>query len=79
MNQKALFYTLFSGALALGFAAPGDAYTWPGYRTDLDYDTKSHIGIINPPTQFNDNCSGVTGRKSENGGRSTGETTGIPA
>lgn len=64
MNQKALFYTLFSGALALGFAAPGDAYTWPGYRTDLDYDTKSHIGIINPPTQFNDNCSGVTGRKS---------------
>ena len=63
MNQKTLLYTLFSGAIALGFAASGDAYTWPGYRTDLDYDTKSNIGIINPPTQFNNNCSGVTGKK----------------
>ncbi len=63
MNQKTFFYTLLSGALALSFAASGDAYTWPHYRSDLDYDTKSNIGIINPPTQFNDNCSGVTGRK----------------
>lgn len=63
MNQKTFFYTLLSGALALSFAASGDAYTWPPYRSDLDYDTKSNIGIINPPTQFNDNCSGVTGKK----------------
>ena len=26
------------------YAASGDAYTWPGYRSDLDYDTKSNLG-----------------------------------
>ena len=45
------------------FAASGDAYTWPGYRSDLDYDTKSNLGDIQPPTKFNNNCSGVTGKK----------------
>lgn len=50
-------------AFSVGFAANGEPYTWPGYRSDLDYDTKSNIGVINPPTQFNDNCSGVTGKK----------------
>ena len=44
-------------------AANGDAYTWPGYRSDLDYDTKSNLGDIQPPTKFNNNCSGVTGQK----------------
>ena len=44
-------------------AASGDAYTWPGYRSDLDYDTKSNLGEIKPPTKFNNNCSGVTGKK----------------
>ncbi len=63
MNQKTLLYTFLSGALAMSFAATGDAYTWPGYRSDLDYDTQSNIGTVNPPTQFNDNCSGVTGKK----------------
>lgn len=46
-----------------GIAADGDAYTWPGYRSDLDYDTKSNLGEIKPPTKFNNNCSGVTGKK----------------
>ncbi|OWV20635.1 hypothetical protein B7982_13610 [Fibrobacter sp. UWB2] len=45
------------------YAASGDAYTWPGYRSDLDYDTKSNLGDIQPPTKFNNNCSGVTGKK----------------
>ena len=45
------------------YAASGDAYTWPGYRSDLDYDTKSNLGEIKPPTKFNNNCSGVTGKK----------------
>ena len=50
-------------ASAFPFAANGDAYTWPTYRSDLDYDTKSNLGEIKPPTQFNNNCSGVTGKK----------------
>lgn len=50
-------------ASAVSFAANGDAYTWPTYRSDLDYDTKSNLGEIKPPTQFNNNCSGVTGKK----------------
>lgn len=45
------------------YAAAGDAYTWPGYRSDLDYDTKSNLGEIQPPTKFNNDCSGVTGKK----------------
>jgi len=46
-------------------AAVGDAYTWPGYRADLDYDTKTVLGgmELTPPTEFNNNCSGVTGKK----------------
>jgi len=45
-------------------AANGEAYTWPGYRTDLDYDTKTILGgDIQPPTQFNNSCNGVTGKK----------------
>lgn len=48
---------------AISFAANGDAYTWPTYRSDLDYDTRSNLGEIKPPTKFNENCSGVTGRK----------------
>lgn len=63
MKQKALFSSIIACAVSFGIAADGDAYTWPSYRSDLDYDTKSNIGIINPPTQFNDNCSGVTGKK----------------
>ena len=56
--------TVLSLALSINvFAASGDAYTWPGYRSDLDYDTKSNLGEIKPPTKFNNNCSGVTGKK----------------
>lgn len=50
-------------ACTISLAANGDAYTWHTYRSDLDYDTKSNLGEINPPTQFNETCSGVTGRK----------------
>lgn len=50
-------------ASTASFAANGDAYTWPTYRSDLDYDTKSNLGEIAPPTEFNNNCSGVTGEK----------------
>lgn len=50
-------------ASTTSFAANGDAYTWPTYRSDLDYDTKSNLGEIAPPTEFNNNCSGVTGKK----------------
>lgn len=63
MNQKILSIALLSGVLAAVFAASGDAYTWPAYKADLDYDTKSNFGVIAPPTRFNDNCSGVTGKK----------------
>lgn len=56
--------TALTFALSINvYAAPGDAYTWPGYRSDLDYDTKSNLGEIKPPTKFNNNCSGVTGKK----------------
>ncbi len=66
--QKKCMGWIAAAALAAGMAgvataAEGDAYTWPGYRSDLDYDTKSNIGEIKPPTQFNNNCSGVTGKK----------------
>ena len=55
---------VLSAALGVhAYAASGDAYTWPGYRSDLDYDTKSNLGDIQPPTKFNNNCSGVTGKK----------------
>ena len=55
---------VLSAALGVhSYAASGDAYTWPGYRSDLDYDTKSNLGDIQPPTKFNNNCSGVTGKK----------------
>jgi hypothetical protein len=48
---------------ATASAAEGDAYTWPAYRSDLDYDTRANLGEIKPPTKFNNNCSGVTGKK----------------
>lgn len=60
--KKKVFGVLLA-ASAFSFAAGGDAYTWPTYRADLDYDTKSNLGEIKPPTQFNNNCSGVTGKK----------------
>ena len=63
MKQKTLFSAIFIGAVSFGVASTGDAYNWPAYRSDLDYDTKANIGIINPPTEFNNNCSGVTGKK----------------
>ena len=63
MKQKKILSTLLAGTLSLSFAANGDSYTWPSYRSDLDYDTKANIGIINPPTEFNTDCNGVTGKK----------------
>lgn len=63
MKQKTFLSTLLAGTLSLSFAANGDSYTWPSYRSDLDYDTKENIGVINPPTEFNTNCDGVTGKK----------------
>ncbi len=46
-------------------AANGDAYQWPSYRSDLDYDTKTVLGgmDLTPPTEFNNTCDGVTGKK----------------
>ena len=66
--QKKCMGWIAAAALAAGMgatasAAEGDAYTWPAYRADLDYDTKSNLGEIKPPTKFNNNCSGVTGKK----------------
>ncbi len=61
MKKKVLGALLVASAFS--FAASGDSYTWPTYRSDLDYDTKSNLGEIKPPTQFNNNCSGVTGKK----------------
>lgn len=65
--QKKCMGWITAAALATGlgtaFAANGDAYTWPAYRSDLDYDTKTNLGDIQPPTKFNTNCSGVTGKK----------------
>ena len=66
--QKKCMGWIAAAALAAGLgatatAAEGDAYTWPAYRADLDYDTKSNLGEIKPPTKFNNNCSGVTGKK----------------
>ncbi len=66
--QKKCMGWIAAAALAAGIgatatAAEGDAYTWPAYRADLDYDTKSNLGEIKPPTKFNNNCSGVTGKK----------------
>ena len=66
--QKKMTGWIIAAALVAGMgadslAANGDAYTWPGYRSDLDYDTKSNLGDIQPPTKFNNNCSGVTGKK----------------
>ncbi len=60
--QKKMTGWIIAAALVAGmgadvFAANGDAYTWPGYRSDLDYDTKSNLGDIQPPTKFNNNCS----------------------
>lgn len=63
MKSRNLFALMLAGSFSWTFAANGDAYVWPGYRSDLDYDTKTHIGVVQPPTQFNNNCSGVTGKK----------------
>lgn len=61
----AAFVAWFSLGSTAANAANGDAYNWPGYRSDLDYDTKTVLGglELTPPTQFNNNCSGVTGKK----------------
>ena len=66
--QKKCMGWIAAAALAAGMgatasAAEGDAYTWPAYRSDLDYDTRANLGEIKPPTKFNNNCSGVTGKK----------------
>lgn len=63
MKRYSLFSALVASTLSFSAAATGDAYNWPAYRSDLDYDTKSNIGIVNPPTEFNNDCSGVTGKK----------------
>ena len=59
----AIFASLFCAGAAFG--ANGDAYRWPGYRADLDYDTRTVLGgrELTAPTQLNDDCSGATGRK----------------
>lgn len=66
MNKNKLHmfkaFGLLLCAQALSFAAAGDAYVWPSYKA-LDYDTKSQIGDIKPPTKYNENCSGVTHKK----------------
>ena len=38
-------------------AANGDAYTWPGYRSDLDYDTKSIAVLEHWPGNMLSGCS----------------------
>ena len=63
MKKQTIAACAFATLVASAFAASGDSYTWPTYRSDLDYDTKSNLGEIKPPTQFNNNCSGVTGKK----------------
>ena len=60
--QKKCMGWIAAAALAAGIgatatAAEGDAYTWPAYRSDLDYDTRANLGEIKPPTKFNNNCS----------------------
>lgn len=55
--------TVLAAAFGFNVYATGDAYTWPAYRSDLDYDTKSNLGEIKPPTKFNNDCAGVTGKK----------------
>ena len=55
--------TVLAAAFGFNVYAAGDAYTWPAYRSDLDYDTKSNLGEIKPPTKFNNDCAGVTGKK----------------
>lgn len=58
-----LFLGVTAVISAFSFAAEGDAYTWPTYRSDLDYDTKTNIGNISAPTKFSTDCDGVTGQK----------------
>jgi hypothetical protein len=82
--QKKCMGWIAAAALAAGMAgvataAEGDAYTWPGYRSDLDYDTKSNIGEIKSPTQFNNNCSGVTAKRPASGGHFIGVPIAIAA
>ena len=60
---KKSIYVLLSCTAFSGFAAEGDPYTWPSYRSDLDYDTKENIGEIKLPTKFSTDCDGVTGQK----------------
>lgn len=63
--SAAALATMFGAGVSTANAANGDAYNWPGYRSDLDYDTKTVLGgmDLTPPTQFNNSCSGVTGKK----------------
>ena len=52
MHVKSLLSFCILGGISFGIAATGGAYNWPSYRSDLDYDTRSNIGVINPPTKF---------------------------
>ncbi len=63
--SAAALAAMFGAGVSTANAANGDAYNWPGYRSDLDYDTKTVLGgmDLTPPSQFNNNCSGVTGKK----------------
>ena len=63
MHVKSRLSGCILGGISFGIAATGDAYNWPSYRSDLDYDTRSNIGVINPPTKFSTDCDGVTGQK----------------
>lgn len=65
LASAAAVAVMFSVGTECVMAANGDAYNWPGYRTDLDYDTKTVLGgmELTPPTKFNNSCSGVTGKK----------------
>ncbi len=65
LASAAAIVALFGTTATTVMAANGDAYNWPGYRSDLDYDTKTVLGgmDLTPPTKFNNNCSGVTGKK----------------
>lgn len=50
-------------AVSFSFAAEGDPYEWPSYPSDLDFNTKEHLGEIDLPTKFSTDCDGVTGQK----------------
>lgn len=55
-----------------GIAADGDAYIWPGYRSDLDYDTKSNLGEIKPRPSSTTTARVLRVKRPASGGPSTG-------